>query len=148
MQEQENRLAIANLRPRAGHDHGSPAGPHEPVQQRHACHVPAAWHPVSPIADLMKTEVFALARHLGVVESILDAKPTDGLWDFIRQRCDMPKINLMGICMGGSFCVMYSALHPQKIKNLVTTVSPTNFDTDQGLLHIWSQPKLYPLSTL
>ena len=36
---------------------------------------------LSPIADLMKTEVFALARHLGVVESILDAKPTDGLWD-------------------------------------------------------------------
>ena len=35
---------------------------------------------LSPIADLMKTEVFALARHLGVVESILDAKPTDGLW--------------------------------------------------------------------
>jgi polyhydroxyalkanoate synthase len=32
---------------------------------------------------------------------------------------------------------MYSALHPQKIKNLLTTVTPTNFDTDQGLLHIW-----------
>jgi polyhydroxyalkanoate synthase len=32
---------------------------------------------------------------------------------------------------------MYSALHPEKIKNLVTTVTPTNFDTDQGLLHIW-----------
>jgi polyhydroxyalkanoate synthase len=39
--------------------------------------------------------------------------------------------------MGGSFSVMYSALHPEKIKNLVTTVTPTNFDTDQGLLHIW-----------
>jgi pimeloyl-ACP methyl ester carboxylesterase len=47
------------------------------------------------------------------------------------------KINLMGICMGGTFCVIYSALHPEKVKNLVTTVSPTNFDTDQGLLHIW-----------
>ncbi len=35
---------------------------------------------LSPIADLMKTEVFDLARHLGVVDSILDAKPTDGLW--------------------------------------------------------------------
>src|SRR5210317_1783433 len=35
---------------------------------------------LSPIADLLKTEVFALARHLGVVDSILDAKPTDGLW--------------------------------------------------------------------
>ena len=35
---------------------------------------------LSPIADLVKTEVFALASHLGVVDSILDAQPTDGLW--------------------------------------------------------------------
>lgn len=35
---------------------------------------------LSPIADLTKTEVYALARHLGVVESILQAAPTDGLW--------------------------------------------------------------------
>ena len=35
---------------------------------------------VSPIADLMKSEVFALAKQLGIVESILKAKPTDGLW--------------------------------------------------------------------
>jgi len=61
----------------------------------------------------------------------------DHMIDFIRKRHDVPQINLMGICMGGSFCVMYSALHPEKIKNLVTTVSPTNFDTDQGLLHVW-----------
>lgn len=61
----------------------------------------------------------------------------DNVVDFIRQQHSLPKINLMGICMGGSFSVMYSALHPEKIKNLVTTVTPTNFDTDQGLLHIW-----------
>lgn len=36
---------------------------------------------LSPIADLMKSEVYALARHLGVVDSILNAKPTDGLWE-------------------------------------------------------------------
>lgn len=36
---------------------------------------------LSPIADLTKTEVFAIARSLGVVESILTAKPTDGLWE-------------------------------------------------------------------
>lgn len=35
---------------------------------------------LSPIADLLKTEVFALGRELGVPESILNAKPTDGLW--------------------------------------------------------------------
>ena len=57
--------------------------------------------------------------------------------DFIRTKHNVPKINLMGICMGGTFCVMYSALHPEKIKNLITTVTPTNFDTDKGLLHVW-----------
>ncbi|MCF6280793.1 MAG: NAD(+) synthase [Candidatus Polarisedimenticolaceae bacterium] len=36
---------------------------------------------LSPIADLNKTEVFALGRELGVSEEILQAAPTDGLWD-------------------------------------------------------------------
>lgn len=35
---------------------------------------------LSPIADLVKTEVFALGAHLGVPDSILQAAPTDGLW--------------------------------------------------------------------
>ncbi|HUN55039.1 MAG TPA: class III poly(R)-hydroxyalkanoic acid synthase subunit PhaC [Smithella sp.] len=57
--------------------------------------------------------------------------------DFIRKKHNIPQINLMGICMGGTFCVMYSALHPEKIKNLITTVTPSSFNTDRGLLHIW-----------
>ena len=35
---------------------------------------------ISPIADLMKSQVFALAKRLQIVESILNAKPTDGLF--------------------------------------------------------------------
>jgi len=35
---------------------------------------------LSPIADLTKTEVFALAAHLGIADSILKSPPTDGLW--------------------------------------------------------------------
>ena len=35
---------------------------------------------ISPIADLMKTEVFSLAKTCGVIEAIQLAKPTDGLW--------------------------------------------------------------------
>lgn len=35
---------------------------------------------ISPIADLMKSEVRLLAKHLGVPQSIIDAKPTDGLF--------------------------------------------------------------------
>jgi polyhydroxyalkanoate synthase subunit PhaC len=57
--------------------------------------------------------------------------------DFIREKHRIPKINLMGICMGGTFSVIFSALHPEKIKNLITTVTPTTFDIDTGLLNIW-----------
>jgi NAD+ synthase len=35
---------------------------------------------LSPIADLLKSEVFALGAHLGVPKSILTAAPTDGLF--------------------------------------------------------------------
>lgn len=35
---------------------------------------------LSPIADLNKTEVYALGEALGVIEEIMVAKPTDGLW--------------------------------------------------------------------
>lgn len=36
---------------------------------------------VSPIADLMKTEVYHLGKQLQLVESIQNASPTDGLWE-------------------------------------------------------------------
>ena len=61
----------------------------------------------------------------------------DNVVEFIRKRQSINKISLMGICMGGTFCVIYSALYPEKIKNLITTVTPSFFDTDKGLLHVW-----------
>jgi len=61
----------------------------------------------------------------------------DNIVNFIRDKHRVDTIHLMGICMGGTFCVMYASLHPEKVKSLVTTVTPTNFDTDQGLLHVW-----------
>ena len=36
---------------------------------------------IAPIADLYKTEVWELGRYLGVDQRIIDASPTDGLWD-------------------------------------------------------------------
>jgi NAD+ synthase len=43
---------------------------------------------ISPIADLLKSEVFMIANHLGVISSIQIAKPTDGLWDDDRSDED------------------------------------------------------------
>lgn len=59
--------------------------------------------------------------------------------DIVRKRSGLDKITLMGICQGGTFSVMYSALHPEKVKNLITLVAPINFDTQKGLLHVWAQ---------
>ena len=36
---------------------------------------------ISPIADLLKSEVFHLGKALGVIEDIIQAPPTDGLWE-------------------------------------------------------------------
>lgn len=36
---------------------------------------------IAPIADLYKTEVWELGKHFGVDERIINAAPTDGLWD-------------------------------------------------------------------
>ena len=36
---------------------------------------------LSPIADLLKSEVFEIGKELGVINSILNAAPTDGLWN-------------------------------------------------------------------
>ncbi len=35
---------------------------------------------LSPIADLLKTEVYEVAKYLGINQDIIDAAPTDGLW--------------------------------------------------------------------
>ena len=36
---------------------------------------------ISPIADCYKTEVWQMGRELGVLDDIINAAPTDGLWD-------------------------------------------------------------------
>ena len=45
---------------------------------------------ISPIADLMKSEVFQMSKLLEINDDILKAKPTDGLWD--DDRCDEEQI--------------------------------------------------------
>lgn len=41
---------------------------------------------ISPIADLLKTQVYELAKHLNISAEIQQAIPTDGLWD--NERSD------------------------------------------------------------
>lgn len=36
---------------------------------------------ISPIADLLKTEVYIIAKELNIAQDIIEAPPTDGLWE-------------------------------------------------------------------
>tara|TARA_Y100000996_G_scaffold411225_1_gene394966 strand:+ start:180 stop:941 length:762 start_codon:yes stop_codon:yes gene_type:complete len=43
---------------------------------------------ISPIADLLKSEVRMLAKNLNIIDEIIKAKPTDGLWEDKRSDED------------------------------------------------------------
>ena len=43
---------------------------------------------ISPIADCTKNQVWEIGKELGIAKDIIDAKPTDGLWDDSRNDED------------------------------------------------------------
>ena len=43
---------------------------------------------ISPIADCTKTQVWDLGKHLGILKEIIEADPTDGLWNDGRNDAD------------------------------------------------------------
>jgi polyhydroxyalkanoate synthase len=59
--------------------------------------------------------------------------------DAVRRDANSEKVTLMGVCQGGTFSGIYTALHPEKIHNLITLVAPFDFATDDGLLFNWSK---------
>ncbi len=58
--------------------------------------------------------------------------------DFIREQHELDAINLLGVCQGGTFSTIYSALYPEKVKNLIPIVTPTDFDNKDSLLNVWA----------
>ena len=55
-------------------------------------------------------------------------------------------VSLFGICEGGVFATCYAALHPDRVKNLVLTITPIDFHADvddpaahHGFLNIWAR---------
>jgi polyhydroxyalkanoate synthase len=59
--------------------------------------------------------------------------------DILRERHNEEKINLLGICQGGTFSLCYSSMHPEKVRNLVTMVTPVDFHTPDNMLSHWVQ---------
>jgi polyhydroxyalkanoate synthase subunit PhaC len=56
------------------------------------------------------------------------------------------RVTLLGICEGGVFTVCYAALHPDKVRNLVVTITPIDFHADvkdkaahHGFINLWTR---------
>ncbi len=58
----------------------------------------------------------------------------DACVDFICHTESIHQLSLMGVCQGGVFSLCYSSLHPQRVKNLVTLVTPIDFQTEADAL--------------
>jgi len=54
--------------------------------------------------------------------------------DFLRERYQMDAINLLGVCQGGALSLCFASLYPEKVRNLVTMVTPVDFHTPDNLL--------------
>lgn len=59
--------------------------------------------------------------------------------DAVRKHAGLDAINLLGICQGGTFSLCYTATHGEKVKNLITMVTPVDFKTPDNMLSSWSQ---------
>jgi polyhydroxyalkanoate synthase len=57
--------------------------------------------------------------------------------DVLCERHGVDAVNLLGICQGGAFSLCYTALHPEKIANLITMVTPVDFQTEDNMLAHW-----------
>jgi polyhydroxyalkanoate synthase len=59
--------------------------------------------------------------------------------DAVRKAAGVEAINLLGICQGGTFSLCYAATHGEKVKNLITMVTPVDFQTPDNMLSSWSR---------
>ena len=60
-----------------------------------------------------------------------------GCIDHVRRTLGVPAVNLLGVCQGGTLALCHTALHPERVRNLVTMVTPVDFHTPENLLSKW-----------
>ena len=63
--------------------------------------------------------------------------------DFVRERTDAPRVNILGYCMGGTMSAMFTALHRDPVKNLILLAAGIDFSTRDGLLNLWTRPEYF-----
>lgn len=63
----------------------------------------------------------------------------DGAIRYVLKTRRIPSISLLGVCQGGTLSLCYCALNPKRVANLVTMVTPVDFQTPSDLLSRWAR---------
>jgi len=62
---------------------------------------------------------------------------------FLKKRAASPQVNILGYCMGGTMSAMFTALHPELVKNLILLAAGIDFSTREGLLNLWNDSRYF-----
>lgn len=62
-----------------------------------------------------------------------------GAVDHLRESHGVSAVNLLGICQGGVLALCYAALNADKVRNLITMVTPVDFQTPDNMLSNWTR---------
>ncbi|MFQ8432082.1 class III poly(R)-hydroxyalkanoic acid synthase subunit PhaC [Amaricoccus sp. W119] len=70
----------------------------------------------------------------------------DDCVEHIREVAGIDSVSLLGICEGGTFSTIYAARHPEKVRNLILTITPIDFHADldhgdpsHGFINLWTR---------
>jgi polyhydroxyalkanoate synthase subunit PhaC len=62
----------------------------------------------------------------------------DRVISHIQDESQAKQVSILGYCMGGTMAAMYTALHQERIANLLLLASPIDFSEKEGLLYLWT----------
>jgi len=68
--------------------------------------------------------------------------------DHLRERTGSERVSILGYCMGGTMSAMYTALHPDKVKNLILLAAPVDWSQRDHLLAKWMDAKVFDVDKL
>lgn len=58
--------------------------------------------------------------------------------DVVGERTGQDQASILGYCMGGTMSSMFTALHPDRVRNLMLLAAGIDFSTREGLLNLWT----------
>jgi polyhydroxyalkanoate synthase len=63
--------------------------------------------------------------------------------DYLCERTGSDRVNILGYCMGGTMSAMFTALHPECVRNLMLLAAGIDFSGRDGLLQLWTDERYF-----